>query len=68
MGFTAEVSGTARVRGLCTPAMNRELRIATLYDEPMNGMGIYDSANFTAVLAQCRHDSDIPVAGFEQCK
>jgi hypothetical protein len=67
VGFTAEVSGAARVRSLGSPAMNRELRIATLYDEPVNGMSIYDSANFTAVLAQrCHPDSQNVLGALRQ--
>ena len=35
--------------------MNRELRVAALNHEPVDGTGVHNSADFTPVFAHCRH-------------
>src|SRR5579872_5761950 len=37
--------------------MNRELRVAALYDEPVDRTGVHNSADFTSVFAHRRHHS-----------
>jgi hypothetical protein len=56
VGFTAEMPGADCVGGLGIPAMNRELRVATLYDEPVDGTSVHNSADFTSAFAHhCHH-------------
>lgn len=47
--------------------MNRELQVSTLNDEPVDGMGVHNSANFTSVFPHRRHHS-LPAAASQQSK
>src|SRR5262249_12432668 len=55
VGFSAEMACSGGIRGLRVPFVHRELRIAALDDEPMNGIAGYRSADFTSEFLQGCH-------------
>ena len=57
VGFTAEVPGGSCIRRFRIPAVNCELRVPTLNNEPVDGMAVYNSADFTSVFPHRCHQS-----------
>jgi len=55
VGFAAEVPSASRARGIYIPLEHRELRIATLNDNPVIGVVGDSSTDFTSEFLKSRH-------------